>query len=70
MLDHGLYTTLGDDFRRDYARLWEALILGDVVNIEHYCKQLNAGEAYKLLASMLMLRSWDDVSSSDISKKR
>jgi hypothetical protein len=70
MLDHGLYIQLGEKFRRDYCRLWQALILGDTVGIEKHCKALNAGDAYKLLASMIMLRSWDDVTSKEIDKKR
>ncbi|TLD19248.1 hypothetical protein PspLS_09792 [Pyricularia sp. CBS 133598] len=29
LLDHGLYLTLSDDLRRQYARFWEAMVTGD-----------------------------------------
>ena len=43
LLDHGLYRKLDNDFRKNYTRLWQALVLGDVKAIEEYCRKLNAG---------------------------
>lgn len=68
LLDHGLYRQLDDDFRRNYTRLWQAMILCDEGKIEQYCRRLNAGELYTLLAAMLTLRPWDDIVSKDVDK--
>lgn len=68
LLDHGLYRELDDDFRRNYTRLWAALVSSNVPDIQKYCGKLRAGEAYALLASVLTFRSWDDVTSSDLGR--
>jgi aarF domain-containing kinase len=68
LLDHGLYRELTDDFRRHYTRLWDALVSGDVPEIKVRCNELNAGKAYALLASVLTFRSWDNITSGDMSK--
>ncbi len=68
LLDHGLYRQLDDGFRRDYCRLWQALVLGDRDGIEKFCRRLGAGSAYALLAGMLTLKPWDDISSSDLNR--
>ncbi len=65
LLDHGLYRQLDEQLRRDYARLWQAIILADEKNIEKYCKRLKAGDLYTLLAAVLTLKSWDNVISND-----
>ena len=41
---------------------------GDKAQIETYCKEMNAGPAFPLLASMITQRSWDDVVSEDIDR--
>lgn len=68
LLDHGLYRQLGDSFRRDYCRLWHALITGDEQQIKSYCQRLNAGNMYTLLAAVLTMKPWDEIVSSDIDK--
>jgi aarF domain-containing kinase len=65
LLDHGLYRKLDDQLRKDYARLWQSIILADEKRIEKYCKRLNAGDLYTLLAAVLTLKSWDTVISND-----
>lgn len=40
----------------------------DKDQIEQYCKRMNAGPLYPLLASMITQRSWDDVVSEDIDR--
>ncbi|KAJ3299973.1 putative aarF domain-containing protein kinase 1 [Borealophlyctis nickersoniae] len=70
LLDHGLYRTLTDSFRLDYARLWAALIAGDERGIEDYSYRLftqservsEAGvDHHRLFASMLTGRTWDAI---------
>lgn len=64
LLDHGLYRQLGDTFRRDYCRLWRALVLGDEKEIKLRCENLHVGKAYTLLAAVLTMRPWDDIVSA------
>jgi aarF domain-containing kinase len=68
LLDHGLYRQLEDHFRRDYCRLWQGIALGDAVQIERYCKRMQAGDLYTLLAAMITQRPWDDIVSDDIGR--
>lgn len=46
LLDHGLYRQIHDDFRREYAALWRALILADKPGIKKHAEGMNAGDAY------------------------
>ena len=41
LLDHGLYRNLDDSFRRNYCRLWQALVLGDESKIKKVKKIFN-----------------------------
>ena len=68
LLDHGLYRELNDSFRRDYCRLWRSIICSDQENIKHYGYRLNAGEMFALLAAILTMRPWDDITANDISR--
>jgi hypothetical protein len=61
LLDHGLYRQIDDDFRREYAALWRALILADKQGIKRHAEGMNAGDAYPLFAAMLTMRPWDQV---------
>jgi hypothetical protein len=61
LLDHGLYRQIDDDFRREYAALWRALIFADKQGIKRHAECMNAGEAYPLFAAMLTMRPWDQV---------
>ena len=64
LLDHGLYRQLGQTFRKDYCRLWRALVLGDEKEIKLRCENLHVGQAYTLLAAVLTMRPWDDIVSA------
>jgi aarF domain-containing kinase len=73
LLDHGLYRTLTDEFRLDYAKLWNALIKSDEPDIEKYSYRLflhgekvcNDGiDHHRLFASMLTGRSWEAITCS------
>lgn len=68
LLDHGLYRRLDDSFRREYCRLWQALVTGNAADIERHCRGLNAGSAFPLLAGLLTQRPWDDITSADMSR--
>ena len=46
-----------------YCRLWQALINKDLTSVKHYSEQLNAGQLYRLLASMICARAWDSIAS-------
>lgn len=61
LLDHGLYRQLDEQFRHDYVRLWRSILLRDEENIEKYCRRLNAGDMYSLLAAMLTMKPWNDI---------
>lgn len=80
-VDHGLYRTLDNSFRLDYARLWNALIAGDEPGIEHYsyrlftqAERVSEGgiDHHRLFASMLTGRTWDVISkgSEELSTAR
>ncbi|KAG7585937.1 UbiB domain [Arabidopsis thaliana x Arabidopsis arenosa] len=47
LLDHGNCKTLGEAFRRDFCRLWEALILLDSNKIQELGKQFGVGKYAK-----------------------
>lgn len=46
-----------------YCRLWQALINKDLPSVKRYSEQLNAGQLYRLLASMICARAWDSIAS-------
>lgn len=68
LLDHGLYKELDDEFRKSYCRLWNALVLSDREEIEAQCRELNAGEAFPLLAAILTMKPWNDIISEDVDR--
>eukprot|EP01038_Epipyxis_sp_PR26KG_P012446 gene12446-16692_t len=68
LLDHGLYRELNDNFRRDYCRLWQSILLSDEKEIKYYCKNLNAEAVYTLLAAVLTCKPWDDIMSEDLDR--
>ena len=65
LLDHGLYKELDNWFRLEYCRLWSALVRGDKLEIRRTCDNMHVGPAYTLLAAMLTMRSWDDITNKD-----
>lgn len=67
LLDHGLYKELSSDFRLSYARLWKSVIEGDVEKIKDCCREIGAGDAYRLFSSVLTHRTWTSVSVRSIS---
>ncbi|KAF7724486.1 hypothetical protein EC973_000936 [Apophysomyces ossiformis] len=70
LLDHGLYRTLSDDLRKDYAHLWTSLIKGDEPGIKEYSQRVGGTDGYRLFACMLTGRDWNTIHSVDLSSAR
>ncbi|KAI7854114.1 ABC1 family-domain-containing protein [Circinella umbellata] len=69
LLDHGVYRTLSNDLRVNYAHLWTSLIEGDEDGIQRYCA-LVGGSDHRLFASMLTGREWHTIHSASLSSSR
>ena len=69
LLDHGLYKEISSEFRLAYARLWKSVIEGDVEKIKECCRDIGAGDAYRLFSSVLTHRTWSSVSVRAISSQ-
>jgi len=65
LLDHGLYRDLSDPFRVQYAALWAAILAGDEASILRHARDMRAGEAGPLFASMLTMKPWRAISGND-----
>ncbi|KAL3068052.1 hypothetical protein niasHT_038042 [Heterodera trifolii] len=63
LLDHGLYCTLPDELRIDYAKLWLALMKPDQDEIRRVCERMNIGQNYGLFACIVTMRSWKSVTA-------
>jgi aarF domain-containing kinase len=71
LLDHGLYRTLTEQMRTDYAHLWTSLIRGDEEGIRTYSLRVGCRpESHRLFASLLTGREWSTISSADLSSDR
>lgn len=59
LIDHGLYITMPDDLRKDYARLWKALLSGDSEDMREIGMKWGIGKgSLDLLASGVLLKPW------------
>ena len=59
LLDHGLYRELDDGFRLAYARLWRALLSGDVGGIYGAAAAMGTPpDSAPLFASVLTMKPW------------
>lgn len=65
LLDHGVYRSLPDQMRLDYAHLWTALIQGDEDNIKKYCARVG-GSDHRLFASLLTGREWHTITAAQL----
>ncbi|MCL4130195.1 UNVERIFIED_CONTAM: hypothetical protein GTU68_059519, partial [Idotea baltica] len=61
LLDHGLYTTLSEQFRLTYGQLWQSILNADLKEVEAGARKLGLGELYGLFACMVTGRSWDSI---------
>lgn len=55
LLDHGLYVTMSDDFKREYATLWRGLLSADFNTVKGVSEMWGIG-APDLFASATLLR--------------
>lgn len=65
LLDHGLYRELNPNFRSEYTRLWQGILLGNEEQIKKHSQAMNSGELYSLLAAMLTLKPWDVIADTE-----
>ncbi|KAG2185907.1 hypothetical protein INT43_002345, partial [Umbelopsis isabellina] len=70
LLDHGLYRSLDDQLRTDYAHLWTSLIRGNEDDIQKYSLRVGGTSAHRLFASVMTGRAWDTVQTQDLSSER
>ncbi|XP_039268202.2 aarF domain-containing protein kinase 1-like [Styela clava] len=70
LLDHGLYQTLDDDFRYEYAGLWQGLISANVKKIKQHSSKFGVGDMYPLFATMITVRSWEVVCEGGIKRTK
>ncbi|KAF8381913.1 hypothetical protein PRIPAC_71055 [Pristionchus pacificus] len=68
ILDHGLYLTIEDTFRRQYSQLWLALLNPNQDEIKRVANDMGVGELYGLFACIVTRRSWKSVTSG-VSKR-
>lgn len=63
LIDHGLYKDIDDDFRINYAHLYQSLMMADVEGIKDACAKLGIDRQrnYALLAAMLTARPFDEI---------
>ena len=61
LLDHGLYRTISDELRLEYAGLWRALVFGDEAGIRRHSAAMNAADSYRFFAGLLTMRPWDEI---------
>ncbi|KAK0530768.1 hypothetical protein OC842_003828 [Tilletia horrida] len=60
LIDHGLYVSLNDTFRRQYAQLWRSIYEIDFPELRRICQLWGLAEdSSELLASATLLRPWN-----------
>lgn len=64
LLDHGLYRSIPQGVRLNYAKLWRSIILRDEEGMRTYSGRLGA-PLYQLFASMLTTKTFDQIVGSD-----
>ena len=79
LLDHGLYQSLSEEFRYNYANIWMSILEKDIKKLEILTKHFNVNEYFTLFACIITGRSWDAISqginkvkftSIEVKKKR
>lgn len=64
ILDHGIYTTLPEDTRHSYTKLWRGILSQDEPMIKESSKELGA-DFYELFTAIIVNRTFDDVMNKD-----
>lgn len=57
LLDHGFYRYVPDDFRKDFCRLWQALVTLDYPTVKRISETMGLGEYYRYLPLILTYRT-------------
>lgn len=61
ILDHGIYKILDKPTRINYTKLWKGILMQEEELIEEAARLLGAGNDYKLFASMITQRTYEDI---------
>jgi len=61
LLDHGLYQSLSESFRYNYAAIWMSILEKDVKRLELLTKHFNVNEYFALFACIITGRSWESI---------
>lgn len=64
ILDHGIYTTLPEETRLSYTKLWRGILSQDEIMIRESSKELGA-DFYELFAAIIVNRTYDDIMKKD-----
>jgi len=59
VLDHGLYRELGNEMRRGYCEMWEAMILQDAAALQRVADAMGVGEYARLFPLIFTMRAID-----------
>ena len=68
ILDHGIYTTLPEDVRLSYTKLWRGILSQDEILIKESSRELGA-DFFELFTAIIVNRTYDDVMNKDNSVK-
>lgn len=61
LIDHGLYVTLSDKFRKEYAELWRAIFTVDMKTLDKITAAWGMGAgSSELFASATLMRPWSN----------
>ena len=60
ILDHGIYTTLPNETRLSYSKLWRGILSQDEKMIRESSNELGA-DFYELFAAIIVNRTYDDI---------
>ncbi len=61
LLDHGLYQSLTESFRYNYAAIWMCILDKDIKRLEQLTRHFNVGSYFGLFACIVTGRSWDAI---------
>lgn len=64
ILDHGIYTTLPEDTRLSYTKLWRGILSQDESMIKESSRELGA-DFYELFTAIIVNRTFDDVMNKE-----
>ncbi len=68
ILDHGIYTDLGDETRLSYNKMWRGILSQDESIIKAASKEMGA-DFYQLFTAMVVNRKYEDVMDKDKKQK-